>query len=35
MNSATRNDRIKKMIFGAVCPLYIAKVEKRVETKKS
>ena len=29
MNSATTNDRIKKMIFGAVYPLYLAKVEKK------
>jgi hypothetical protein len=30
MNNATINERIKKMIFGAVYPLYLAKVEKKV-----
>ena len=29
MNSATTNERIKKMIFGSVYPLYLAKVEKK------
>lgn len=32
-NSATQNDRIAKMIFGSVYPLYIAKVEKKGRTK--
>jgi hypothetical protein len=30
---ATTNERIKKMIFGAVYPLYLAKVEKKGRTK--
>ncbi len=29
MNNATTNERIKKMIFGSVFPLYLAKVEKK------
>jgi len=33
MNNATTNERIKKMIFGAVYPLYLAKVEKKGRTK--
>jgi hypothetical protein len=33
MNNTTTNDRIKKMIFGAVYPLYLAKVEKKGRTK--
>lgn len=33
MKSSTTNDRIKKMIFGSVYPLYLAKVEKKGRTK--
>jgi len=33
MNNAATNERIKKMIFGAVYPLYLAKVEKKGRTK--
>jgi hypothetical protein len=33
MNNATANERIKKMIFGDVYPLYLAKVEKKGRTK--
>lgn len=32
-NSATQNERIAKMIFGSVYPLYLAKVEKKGRTK--
>ena len=31
-NSATQNQRIAKMIFGSVYPLYLAKVEKKGRT---
>ena len=33
MNNAATNERIKKMIFGSVYPLYLAKVEKKGRTK--
>ncbi len=29
MNKSSTNERIKRMIFGAVYPLYLAKVEKK------
>jgi hypothetical protein len=32
-NTNTHNERIRKMIFGSVYPLYIAKVEKKGRTK--
>jgi hypothetical protein len=32
-NSGTHNQRIAKMIFGSVYPLYLAKVEKKGRTK--
>jgi len=32
-NTNTHNERIRKMIFGTVYPLYIAKVEKKGRTK--
>lgn len=32
-NNKITNDRIKKMIFGSVYPLYLAKVEKKGRTK--
>lgn len=31
--SANHNDRIRKMIFGSVYPLYLAKIEKKDRTK--
>lgn len=33
MNNSTTIERIKKMMFGSVYPLYIAKVEKKGRTK--
>jgi hypothetical protein len=33
MNNATANERIKKMIFGDVYTMYLAKVEKKGRTK--
>ena len=33
-NSSTQNERIAKMIFASVYPLYLAKVEKKGRTKK-
>lgn len=33
MNNSVTIERIKKMIFGSVYPLYIAKVEKKGRTK--
>jgi hypothetical protein len=35
MNNATTNERIKKMIFGAVYPCTLQKLKKREEPKKS
>ena len=32
-NPNTQNERIRKMIFGSVYPLYLAKVEKKGRTK--
>ncbi|MEY4553499.1 MAG: hypothetical protein RL099_1827 [Bacteroidota bacterium] len=33
MNNAATNERVKKMIFGSIYPLYLAKVEKKGRTK--
>lgn len=33
MENSASNDRIKKMLFGTVYPLYLAKVEKKGRTK--
>lgn len=33
MNNTIANERIKKMIFGSVYPLYLTKVEKKGRTK--